>query len=187
MTDEKTSLLRIEKLETENPRIKWGLGLCIILFTLSTLLMVTERVKTKSTLEAKEFLLRDQAGRVAARLGSSSRGTCFELLGRTKEASALMCAGDESGSDLLLTTRHGESRAFLSADGRMYETVDGTILPGLFIAENGAGIISATVGTKGKLAFGPGTGQNAVVISVPQTKPTIDLLANDGKTLWNAP
>ncbi len=187
MTDENTSLFRIEKLEAENRRIKWGLGLCIVLLALFTILILTERVRTKNTLEAKEFLLRDRSGQVVARLGSNSVGTCFEILGKTKGASAIMCAGDESGSDLLLTTRHGESRAFLSAGGRMYESVGESMLPGLIIAENGAGVISATVGTKGKLAFGPGTGQNAVVISVPQTKPTIDLLGNNGKTLWNAP
>jgi hypothetical protein len=176
---------RIEKLETENRRIKLILCFCVVVLGVFTAFVLRERVRAKDTLEAKEFLLKDQSGQTLARLSSGSVGTCFEILGKTNQASAMLCAGDESGSDLLLTTEHGTSRAFLSAGGRMYESVGESILPSLMIAQDGKGLVRATVGTNQNL--GLHADQNAAVTSISKTQPTINLLDNNGKILWTAP
>jgi hypothetical protein len=187
MTNDNGSSLRIERLERANRRIKWALGLYMLLSALFAVFVLLRHPRKENTLEANEFVVTDKAGHVMARLGSSPVGTCLEILGKTKEATATLCAGDESGSELLLTTHHGRSRAFLSAGGKFYESVGQTVLPGLIIAEVNGGSISASVGTEGKLGLDLVKEQNAVVISVPESKPAISLLGKDGKTLWTAP
>lgn len=179
MTNENDSLLRIEKLESSNRRIKWYLGLYILTsIPLIVLPLMRASRQAGQTFEAREFLVRDKSGHVTARLGSSPVGTCLEILGESKEATATLCAGDKSGSDLLLTTHHAASRALLSAGGKIYESADGTVLPTLMIAEEGEGIVTATVGADSALALGRRVGQKA---------PAIDVLDGNGKTLWTAP
>jgi hypothetical protein len=67
------------------------------------------------TIEANEFVLKDRAGNVAARLGKDSLGdTCLTLTAREHAAVASMCVEDDVGSSLDLYNRKPESRAVLT-------------------------------------------------------------------------
>jgi hypothetical protein len=187
MVDETKSTLRIHKIERENRLLKGIIAVHVILSLAFATFVFLERARTKNSLEAKEILLKDQSGRVAARLGSNSIGTCLEILGKTKRAAAAICVGDESGSDLLLTTDHGDSRAFLSAGGKMYESAGENVQPSLTIARNGEGLITATMGAGGDSTPAQQSAESTASISVSQTKPAISLVDKNGKILWIVP
>jgi len=187
MMVENESLSRLERLEKENRRIKLALIFCLVLSTVFAFVATMGYVRTKNTVDAKEFLLRDQSGQIVARFGSRSVGTCLEVFGKTKNASATLCAGDESGSGLALTTNHGESRAVLSAGGTMYESIGESMPPSLIIAKNGEGLVNMTVGTDQGLRLARQAGANSILMSVPSARPSISLLDKSGRTLWSSP
>jgi hypothetical protein len=187
MSDEDRWLLRIENIERENRRLKLVLLLSTLLSMVALALIVTSHFHEKRVLEAQELLLKDSSGDVVARLGSRAVGACFELFGKTKDASAVLCAGDDAGADLLLTTHHGDSRALVSAGGKMYETVGATTVPSLLIAQGGKGFVSLTIGTDRSLGIPHSDAQKTAAVSVLGERPAINLLDSNGKTLWTAP
>lgn len=185
---EQDSFTKIRELEAEHRRFKWYTALAFIVLT-GLIVIVMLRVLPRKTIEAREFLLKDRSGQILARLGATElSGTCFEILGKKKDASATLCAGDESGSDLQLTTHHGQSRAYLSAGGKMFEALGQSITPSLTITDgDSASLLSAAVGPKTRLLLGHGSEEDSVVISISQDKPRITISTKAGKVLWSAP
>ncbi|MGB7231517.1 MAG: hypothetical protein WBD19_07580, partial [Candidatus Acidiferrum sp.] len=185
MSDEDRWLFRIERIERENRRLKLVMTLSTLLSIVALALIVTGHFHEKRILEAQEILLKDSSGNVMARIGSRAVGACFEMYGKTKDASVVLCAGDDAGADLLLTTRHGDSRVLISAGGKMYETVGATSVPSLLIAQGGKGFVSLAVGTDPSLGMPHSAAQKSAVVSVLGERPTINLLDSNGKTLWS--
>jgi hypothetical protein len=185
---EEDQFARIRDIEAAHRRFKWYATVAIVVLA-GSIVIVMLRTQPRKTVEAREFLLKDQSGQVLARLGATGlTGTCLEILGKAKEASATICAGDESGSDLQLTTHRGQSRAYLSAGGKLYEALGQTIAPSLIIADgDGANLLSVAVGPKARFLLGHGSEENSVVISISQDKPRISISTKAGKVLWSAP
>jgi hypothetical protein len=187
MVDHDQILLRMEKAERENGRMRVALICSMILSVAAVTLTLTSHFLAKHTVQTQELLLKNQSGQVVARLGSRPSGACLEILGQTKDASAMLCAGDETGADLVLTTNHGDSRALMSAGGKMYETIYNDVSPNLLIAQAGKGLVSLTVGTDRSLGIAQKDGENSAAVSVLGQRPRVSLLDKNGKALWSAP
>lgn len=176
-------LSRLKKLEAQNFRIKVSTGL---LFAVMLGLLVAGQIKNQKTVEAKEFILRDQSGNVAARLGHTDMQTCLELLSHTKVMTAEICVGDDYGSSLALANRRLQARAFLSAGTRLSESGTGPLSPGLTLAQESDKHLSATLGTETRVVIGQGSQEYTILFFVQQGKPTIHLLNPGGKVLWSS-
>ena len=187
MSEQDTWLLRIEGIERENRRLKLVLLASALLSMVAIALVVVSHFHEKRILAAREFLLKDSSGDVVARLGSGAVGACLEVFGKTKDASAVLCAGDDAGANLLLTTHHGDSRALMSAGGKMYETVNAPAVPSLLIAQGGKGFVSLTIGTDRSLGIPHSGKQETAAVSLLGDRPAINLLDSNGKALWTAP
>jgi hypothetical protein len=186
MSDENELVKRIEKVERQNRRMAW-FGGSLFLIVLFTSLFFARAATRKDVLQAKEFILRDDSGRVLARLSNDGWGTCLELRGKERVSEAYLCVGDHYGSSLTLLNEHGSTRAFLSAGFEMHEG-GRSLVPGLVIAEaDGRNLISANLGPDVKLVVGHGTEENSIVMSTPEGKPAIKVVGNAGKALWTAP
>ena len=67
------------------------------------------------TVEANQFLIRDRAGNVVARLGHDNLGdTCLTLTAKQNVSIASMCVQDREGATLDLHNLKSESRATLT-------------------------------------------------------------------------
>jgi hypothetical protein len=74
------------------------------------------------TIEANEFVLRDTAGNIAARLGKDKFGdTCLSLTAKENVADASICVQDGVGSYLDLFNLKSGSRAMLTPGFYMVE------------------------------------------------------------------
>ncbi|MGA8143980.1 MAG: hypothetical protein WB987_08845 [Candidatus Acidiferrales bacterium] len=127
---EQELLARIEKLEVANLRLKWAGALCLGLLA-AIGVFIGLRKPLSSAVEASEFLLRGRDGKIVAKLSDNAFGTCFEIFGRGKAAGAELCAGDDYGASLSLTNHHGESRAFISAGSKQFESIGSSFVPTL--------------------------------------------------------
>jgi hypothetical protein len=68
-----------------------------------------------STIEANEFVVRDRAGNIVARLGAIGLGeTCLELTAKGDTSIANLCVQNEGGAILDLHNLKSESRATLT-------------------------------------------------------------------------
>lgn len=184
---EQQLLARIEKLEVANLRLKRAGAVCLLLLT-ALGVFVAFRKAPNGTVQANEFLLKDSHGETVAKLSTKAFGTCFEIFGREKAAGAELCAGDDYGASLSLTNHHGESKAFISAGSRQFESIGGSFVPTLLISErDGKNLVSATLGRDAKLIVGHGTEENSFVISATQSKSTASLIGPNGKAHWTVP
>jgi hypothetical protein len=186
MVDHDEIVLRLEKAERHNGRMRLALICSMILSIAAVSLALTSHFLAKHTVQTQELVLKNQSGQVVARLGSRSSAACLEILGQTKDASAMLCAGDETGAGLVLTTHHGDSRALISAGGKMYETIDNSVPPSILIAQAGKGLVSLTVGTDRSLGVAQKDGGNSGAVSVLGQRPTVSLFDEHGKVLWSA-
>jgi hypothetical protein len=188
MTDTQGIESAIERLGAQNRRMKWLLSLLSLLFALLVAWVYLQIGRQKNTMEVQELLLKDRLGQVVARLGTSPAGTCLDLLGKKKVATAEICVADETGSVLSLINDRGDSRALLTAGVRLFESMRESLPPGLTISKaNGTYLIDASLGPETKLTVGGGAEHSAVVLSVPRDKPSITVLNSDGKARWTAP
>lgn len=185
MENETQLLAKVKRLESLYLRITWVGGL---LFVFVAVISLWGRMGSKDSISVREVLIKDEAGRVVAKLGTNDlSGTCLQLKSKEEGSAAELCVGDAATSSLMLSTHRGATRAFLSAGSRLYEN-GGVLSPGLLIADaDGEKLVSATLGAETKLIIGRGTENNSVVIAAPPTKPTIKLLGGEGKPLWTAP
>jgi hypothetical protein len=187
MVDHDQILLRIGKAERENRRMRLALICSIVLSMAAVTLALTSHFHAKEVIQTQELLLKNQSGQIVARLGSRPSGACLEILGKTKDASAMLCAGDQTGADLVLTTHHGDSRVLVSAGGKMYETIHDEVPPSLLIAQAGKGLISLKIGTDRSLGIAQENEENSAAVSVLGQRPAVSLLDQNGKELWSAP
>jgi hypothetical protein len=186
MADAGELLTRVQKLESENRKIKW-LGGALALF-LAVIVFFMVRSGNRNKLEVTELVVKDRRGNVVARLGSADFGTCLELTGYQGATNARVCVDNVYGSYLNLENRKPEARAFLSAGETLREPY-GKLVPGLIIqGETGRGMLSVNVGPEtAALVIGRSPDDSAVVLSTGQNKPSLRVLGSDGKAVWTAP
>jgi len=89
------------------------------------------------TAEANEFLLKDRAGNVVARLGQDSfEDTCLILTAKQNVSVVSLCVQNEEGASLDLHNLKSESRATLTPGFNSYEPIF-HFEPALVIIEHG--------------------------------------------------
>jgi len=131
--------------------------------------------------EANEFLLKDRAGNVAARLGQDNLGnTCLILSAKGHVAVASLCVQDEEGSSLDLHNVKSEARATLTPGFYLWEPHD-RVRPALIINDSwGTNFAHLNVDREVRLAVGHDS-KGSIRISSPAGVPRIVLLDRDEK------
>ena len=112
---------RLLKLEKQNHRLK-QLGAAALI--IPALLLVMGQAPSRKTVEASEFILRDNSENVRARLSvdeklSAAQFVLFDKEGkqRIKADSGLSSFGSRiSGGTITIADEHGRDRVFLSSD-----------------------------------------------------------------------
>lgn len=182
---EQEILGKIRQLEVRSSRIKWlGLTLIAILAALS----FVDRLQSHKTrtVVTSELLLTDTHGKVVATLSTKEGHACLNLDGQDGLARAQLCAGDEYGASLDLTTHKGQTRAILSAGTKLTEG-GGELTPSLIISEkDGEHLVSASVGENTKVLIGHGTERDSIILS-SRGRPTISVAGESGKIEWSVP
>lgn len=173
---------QIKKLRRDNLRTKWVGGLLMLLLSVLVFLGRTQHPKT---VEATQFLLKDSAGNIVARLGQMDfGGTCLTLTAKAHAADAELCVHDDDSSSLVLLDHRGDSRVSLSPGFNTHEPLM-RFPPGLYIGEDlGKNYLNISLGTETRLVIGHGSNES-VVISSPGDKPAISLFGGDGKKVWS--
>ncbi|MGB2662936.1 MAG: hypothetical protein WAK48_02960 [Candidatus Acidiferrum sp.] len=196
---------QIRKLRMEILVTWWVGGLLIIILAA---VLLSGRIKHLNTIEATEFLLKDDAGRPIARLGRQAGGTCLALIANNSLAEAKLCAFDgsnvNSSSYLLLNDADGVSRASLSAGANTRESQH-FVDSGLFILQKylNEKFLNLSVGNNTELVIGDKAPYNLqigvvgpfyveptspvpkVTISVPNNEPVINVLDKLGHEVWS--
>lgn len=166
---------QVSKLKSDIRTLKWALAVVSLLL----LALIICGRRSKSTLEAREFLLRDQAGNVVARLGLDGFENCLSLNSKSRSTAANLCVGEDESTFLSLTEHAGTIRAFLTPGGQLS--------PMLYIGENdGAKYINLSLEPNPGMTIGHGSNQS-VVISSTDAAPSIVLTSPDSKVLWKSP
>jgi hypothetical protein len=127
-------VVKIEKLSGDIFRTK-----CIaaVLFLCLVAGNVANWKRHPRTLEANEFLLKDRAGNVVARLGQYNFGdTCLSLTANQNISVANLCVQNNEGSSLDLHNLKSESRVTLTPGFNLYEPPS-HFEPALVITEHG--------------------------------------------------
>lgn len=137
------------------------------------------------TVEAREFLLKDRAGNIAARLGKDDFGdTCLTLSAKEQIAVASLCVQDNEGSSLDLHNLKSESRATLTPGFYVYEPLH-RFQPALLINEAlSTNFANLNVNAETELVMGHGS-KKSIRISSPAGMPTITLFEPNGNPVWS--
>jgi hypothetical protein len=137
------------------------------------------------TLDANEFLLKDQAGNVTARLGRDNFGdTCLTLTAKEHVAVANLCVQDTEGSSLDLHNLRSESRAMLTPGFNSYEPLF-SFQPALVINQAmNTHFASLNMGTETMLVMGHNS-KESVRISSPAGEPRITLFGANENPMWS--
>jgi hypothetical protein len=145
---------------------------------------VASWTKHPKTVEANEFLLRNPAGKIVARLGQFNFGdTCLTLTAQQNVSVANLCVQDGEGSSLDLHNLRSESRAVLTPG---FSTVEPMFhfQPALIITEAmNTHFVNINVGAESKLVMGHGS-KDVVSISSRAGDPKIVLYGLNDKPLW---
>jgi hypothetical protein len=176
-------LTRVKNLET---RLRRAQLLLVALLVGGATLAVFIRIQRPGPLRATSFILVDDLGKTMARLRHEQSQTCLEI-GGGKPSSAYLCADDQDGSHLFLSNHEGADRVFLSAGTRLYEP-GGWMAPGLIISqENGANLITGSLGQETKFVVGHATENNSVILSTSTGGPSVRVSGPSGQALWASP
>jgi len=171
MTETSGLSARVEKLESENRKIRWA---CLILALAVAALLVSSREQFRGKIEVRELAVKDDSGTVIARLGADKHGTCLELTVKSRASSAALCVDNFYGSNLDLKNSSPESAASLSAGRKLYEGGN-RIVPGLFIkGEDGKNMLAVNVGSEARLLLGRSEEYSSVLLSAGQ-QPSIQI------------
>jgi hypothetical protein len=137
------------------------------------------------TVEANEFLLKDRAGNITARLGQDNFGeTCLTLTAEEHVAIANLCVQDKEGSSLDLHNLKSDSRAMLTPGFYTSEPLF-HFQPALIINEaTNAHFASLNVGTESMLVIGHNS-KDSVRISSPAGEPRITLFGTNENPIWS--
>jgi hypothetical protein len=191
---------QIKRLRRE---VLWTKLVSVLLVLLLSVFVLSERNKHHpQTVEATEFLLKDDAGNVIARLGKQgSDGTCLALTPRHSVADAELCSfeGDISRSSYLVLRDDDVSRVSLSAG---FNSANGKlpVQPGLYIVRGNSGgrFLNLTLEADARLVIGheasfvqsgnttTGYGEygETAAVSIPEGKAEIDLFDHRAKKVW---
>jgi hypothetical protein len=189
------------QIKTLHREIFWTrcVGAFLILFVAAFVL--SGRGKHPRTVEATEFLLKDDSGNVIGRLGKEgSGGVCLALTAKSSDAGAHLCSDDgssQSSSYLVLYNGDGVSLVSLSAGyiSRPKFNIDS----GVYIVRNDLGrkFLNLRLGQDTELAIGKeqvgyfsgGTlfqsYERTAVFSIFEEKPTINLFDKSGRKVWS--
>jgi hypothetical protein len=176
-------LPRIDKLESENRKIKWS---CLILLLLVIALLVSSHTGNRGKIEVTELTVKDDSGTVIARLGADKHGSCLELTVRSGVSRAALCVDNFYGANLDLKNNSPETAASLSAGRKLYEG-GSRLEPGLIIrGEGGQDMLAVNVGLETRLLLGRSEEENSVLLSAGQ-KPSVRVLDAHGKPVLTGP
>lgn len=123
-------LERLARLERQNDRLK-RIGAAVLVGA-AALLLMAQKSQTK-VVEANEFVLRDNSGRVRASLSvdsllgdalSSAQLVLFDIKGRRRVVLASGSVLPDSGTALLLADSQGRTRLRISAEDSLGGTLD---------------------------------------------------------------
>lgn len=119
---------------------------CMLAALLLCLVVVSGAIWTRhpNTIEANQFIVRDRAGNVVARLGQESFGdTCLTLIANQNVSIASMCVQDREGALLDLHNLKSESRTTMTPGFYTFEPLayfqTALIVNGVDIATGKAG------------------------------------------------
>jgi hypothetical protein len=125
---------RIERLQRDVFRTKC---VAVVLFLCLAAGSLANRERHPKAAEANEFLLKDRAGNVVARLGQDGfGGTCLILSAKQNVSVASLCVQNDEGASLDLHNLKSESRATLTPGFNLYEPMSHS-RPALVITEHG--------------------------------------------------
>jgi hypothetical protein len=125
---------RIERLQRDVFRTKC---VAVVLFLCLAAGSIATWARHPKTAEANEFLLKDRAGNVVARLGQDGFGdTCLILSAKQNVSVASLCVQNDEGASLDLHNLKSESRATLTPGFNLYEPMS-HVRPALVITEHG--------------------------------------------------
>lgn len=179
MAGESALLARIEKLEASYRTLRL---IAIVPLLFLCVLLLSGQARNRQTIEAQEFVLKDSAGNVVGRMAVGKGGPYLELIGKSKVAAAMLLAGDEVGSAIMLTNHHGGTRILLSSDA----TLEGERLDaGLFVGD-GTNVLGAKLGGAPNIVLSRGQ-ESGVVVSTQAPGPFITLTGKKQKVLWTTP
>ncbi|HTG28245.1 MAG TPA: hypothetical protein VK818_08480 [Methylomirabilota bacterium] len=100
----------LPQLETLRRDLLWTKYIAAILFILLAASSIASWTKRTKTIEANEFLVRDRAGKIVARLGHDDFGdTCLTLTAQQSVSVANLCVQDSEGSSLDLHNLKSDS------------------------------------------------------------------------------
>ena len=180
-----TQLDLASKIETLRRDIFWTK--CIAGAALLFLAAVSAANWTRhpKTLEANEFLLKDRAGNITAKLGQDGFGdTCLTLSANQNVAVASLCVQAKEGSILDLHNLKSESRATLTPGFYSYEPLF-HFQPALAINEAmSTNFANLNVGAETKFVMGHNS-KDSVRISSPTGEPKIALFNTTDNPVWS--
>ena len=134
MDSQSDLLAKIEKLRRD---VFWTKCVAAMLFLFLLGGSVANWTRHPRTVEANEFLLKDRAGNVVARLGQYDFGdTCLTLKANQNVSVANLCVQNDEGASLDLHNLKSESRATLTPGFNLYEPMS-HLQPALVITEHG--------------------------------------------------
>jgi hypothetical protein len=174
-------LPQIEKLRRD---LLWTKYIAAILFVLLAAASLASWTKRSKTIEANEFLVKDRAGKIVARLGHNDFGdTCLTLTAQQSVSVANLCVQDSEGSSLDLHNLKSDSRATLTPGFNTYEPAF-HFQPALIINQAmNADFANINVGAESKFVMGQDS-KNIVSISSGAEDPKIVLYGPNEKLLW---
>jgi hypothetical protein len=174
---------QIEKLRRD---ILWTRCVAAALFLCLAVASVANWTRHPRTVEANEFLVKDHAGNVVARLGQSDFGdTCLYLTAKQNISVASLCVQDGEGASLDLLNVKRQSRATLTPGFTIYEPLY-HFQPALSINDAmGSHFVDINVGTETKLVMGHDS-KDSVFISSRTGEPKIVLFGMNQKPVWSS-
>ena len=133
----------IANIERLRRNVFWANCVAGVLFLFLLAGSIANWTRHPRTVEANEFLLRDRAGNVVARLGQYDFGdTCLTLTANQNVSVANLCVQNSEGASLDLHNLKSESRATLTPGFSMYEPLF-HIQPALVITDHGQVIVQS--------------------------------------------
>ena len=121
MDNESDLLVKVEKLRRD---LFWTKSVGVVLFLVLVATSAANWRRHPTTIEASEFLLKDRAGNVVARLGQHTGDTCLTLRANQNVSIAELCVQDGEGASLDLHNLKSESRAVLTPGFKIREPFD---------------------------------------------------------------
>lgn len=175
----------------------------LLLMVLAGLILLSRKPRL-TTIEATEFVLKDDAGNVFGKLAKQGvGGACLTLMAKGSKAGSSLCSEDDLGvghsSYMILYDGDGITRVSLSTGDA--SNADTRIESGLYLVSNALGrkFMNLNLGLNTELTIGKEQIAHFVegseyieqpfdrtaVISIPEEKPAIELFNKFGRKVWS--